>query len=160
MKDEPDPQWLRPAPVEALGGDDRFAGLDATVADFWSWAFSDLRANTTRGVLAEFLVAKAVGATQPVREAWDNYDVLAPDGTRIEVKSSAYLQSWTQSATQTSSSAASVGSNGMRAVTSTAPSPACGPTSSSSPSTPSGIPMPTTRSISRDGSSTSSDRTP
>lgn len=96
MEGEPEPQWLQPSPVEALGGDDRFSGLDATVADFWSWAFSDLRANTTRGVLAEFLVARAVGATQPVREAWDNYDVLAPDGTRIEVKSSAYLQSWTQ----------------------------------------------------------------
>lgn len=58
--------------------------------------FSDLRSNVIRGVLAEFLVAKAVGAEQRVRDAWDNYDVRTPDGTRIEVKSSAYLQSWTQ----------------------------------------------------------------
>lgn len=96
MKEEPDPQWLQPAPVEALGADDRFTGLDATVADFWSWAFSDLRANTTRACSPSSSSPKAVGATQPVREAWDNYDVLAPDDTRIEVKSSAYLQSWTQ----------------------------------------------------------------
>ena len=29
--------------------------------DFWRWAFSDLRDNTQRGVLAEFLVALALG---------------------------------------------------------------------------------------------------
>ncbi len=37
--------------------------------------------------MAEFLVAKAVGAHGP-RLEWDAYDVLAPDRTRIEVKSS------------------------------------------------------------------------
>jgi hypothetical protein len=40
-----------------LDGGGRFTGLDATVSDFWRWAFSDLRDNTTRGILAEFLVA-------------------------------------------------------------------------------------------------------
>lgn len=44
-----------------------------------------LRMNNVRGDLAEFLVARAVGATGP-RVEWDAYDVLAPDGTRIEVK--------------------------------------------------------------------------
>jgi hypothetical protein len=92
---DPD-QWLRPTAVAPLSGDEEFAGTEATVRDFWTWGFSDLRANTIRGVLAEFLVARAVGALQEVRDTWDNYDVLAPDGTRIEVKSSAYLQSWTQ----------------------------------------------------------------
>jgi len=29
--------------------------------DFWRWAFSDLRDNITHGILAGFLVAKAVG---------------------------------------------------------------------------------------------------
>ncbi len=48
---------------------------------------SDLRTNNVRGYLAEFLVAKAVGAHGP-RLEWDAYDVLAPDRTRIEVKSS------------------------------------------------------------------------
>ena len=55
---------------------------------------SDLRSNATRGVLAEYLVAKAVGATGP-RIEWDAYDVRAPDGTTIEVKASGYSQSWT-----------------------------------------------------------------
>jgi len=79
-----------------LGGGEHFAGLDATVADFWRWAFSDLRDNTTRGILAEFLVAKAVGDTRSLRIGWDNFDAQAPDGTRIEVKCSAFLQSWSQ----------------------------------------------------------------
>ena len=88
--------WLRPTPVEPLDGSESFDGLEASVRDFWSWAHSDLRDNTERGVLAEFLVARAVGSSQRVRVGWDNYDVLAPDGTRIEVKASAYLQSWAQ----------------------------------------------------------------
>jgi hypothetical protein len=45
--------WLVPAPPQALEGTDTFAGVDATVLDFWRWAFSDLRDNTQRGVLAE-----------------------------------------------------------------------------------------------------------
>lgn len=56
---------------------------------------SDLRMNNVRGYLAEFLVARAVGALGP-RLEWDAYDVRAPDGTKIEVKSSAYLQVWDQ----------------------------------------------------------------
>jgi hypothetical protein len=47
-------------------------------------------------VLAEFLVAKAVGDPNPLRHAWDNFDVTTPSGTKVEVKSSAYLQSWRQ----------------------------------------------------------------
>ena len=54
--------------------------------------------NVTRGVLAEFLVAAAVGDPSPLRHAWDNFDVTTPDGIRVEVKSSAYLQSWRQKA--------------------------------------------------------------
>ena len=85
-------------PVQAvpLDPDIPFNGLSATPGEFWQWAFSDLRANTTRGVLAEFIVARAVGAKQAVRGAWDDFDVEAPDGTRIEVKCSAHLQSWGQ----------------------------------------------------------------
>lgn len=56
---------------------------------------SDLRTNNVRGYLAEFLVARAVGATGQ-RVEWDAYDVTAPDGTRIEVKAAGYLQAWTQ----------------------------------------------------------------
>jgi hypothetical protein len=91
-----DDAWLDPKPAEPLTGSESFGDSGIYVADFWRWAFSDLRENIVRGVLAEFLVAKAVGDPSPLRHAWDNYDVTTPDGTRIEVKSSAYLQSWRQ----------------------------------------------------------------
>ena len=66
------------------------------MADFWRWAFSDLRENITRGVLAEFLVARALGDNRPVRSAWDDYDIETASGIKVEVKSAGYLQSWPQ----------------------------------------------------------------
>jgi hypothetical protein len=88
--------WLVPGPPQALEPDDRFTGVDASVVDFWRWAFSDLRDNTVRGVLAEFLVAAAVGRTTERRKSWDNYDVRTASGLRVEVKASGYLQGWAQ----------------------------------------------------------------
>lgn len=75
-----------------------FNGSDGEfrLIDFWRWCMSDLVNNATRGVLAEFLVAKAVGAHTATRSAWDAYDLETPDGIRIEVKSAAYIQSWFQ----------------------------------------------------------------
>src|SRR4051812_26608404 len=87
---------LIPKPVERLNGDEVLAGSALTVSDFWRWGFSDLRTNIVRGVLAEFLVASAVGDPSPLRCAWDNFEVTTPTGIRVEVKSSAYLQSWSQ----------------------------------------------------------------
>lgn len=88
--------YLYPKEATPLAQDLQFAGARFTVGDFWTWAFSDLRENITRGILAEFLVAKAVGDPSPLRHAWDNFDVTTPSGVRVEVKSSAYLQSWRQ----------------------------------------------------------------
>jgi hypothetical protein len=69
----------------------------ATVADFWGWSRSDLLDNTERGVLAEFIVATALGIPAGgVREGWAAWDLTTPDGVRVEVKSAAYLQSWAQ----------------------------------------------------------------
>ncbi len=79
-----------------LGGDEPIDGADARLRDFWAWAYSDLRANTVRPVLAEYLVARVVGADLRPRVEWDPYDVLTPDGVRLEVKSAAYLQAWEQ----------------------------------------------------------------
>ena len=79
-----------------MKGDERFDGIDATVLDFWRWGFSDLRLNIVRGVLAEFLVSKAVGAVDTPKEEWANFDVRTPSGIRVEVKASAYWQSWAQ----------------------------------------------------------------
>jgi len=96
MAESDETSWLEPTPVEPRKGHEPFSGVGATVAEFWRWGFSDLRTNIVRGILAEFLVAKAVGARVPVRVAWDNFDVVSDAGTRIEVKSSGYLQSWAQ----------------------------------------------------------------
>lgn len=82
---------LTPPDPIPLRVDEPIAGTGATVLDFWRFALSDLKMNNARGYFAEFLVARAVGSTA-CRVEWDPYDVLAPDGTTIEVKSSAYLQ--------------------------------------------------------------------
>lgn len=50
--------------------------------------------NTVRGVIAEFLVASALGISGDMREAWSPFDLLTEDGIKIEVKSSAYVQQW------------------------------------------------------------------
>ena len=69
---------------------------NATVGEYWRWAYSDIVGNTSRGLLAQFIVATALGDTRPVVDIWAPYDVIAEDGTTIEVKSAAYLQSWGQ----------------------------------------------------------------
>lgn len=80
-----------------LTGHEPLVGLDGvTVRDFWSWGMSDLRTNTLRGVLAEFIVSRAVGSVAVRRVEWDAYDVLTPEGVRVEVKAAAYLQGWSQ----------------------------------------------------------------
>lgn len=68
----------------------------ATILDFWRWALGDLRMNTARSWVAEFLVALALDDPSALREEWASHDVTAADGTRVEVKASAYLQSWVQ----------------------------------------------------------------
>lgn len=50
-----------------------------------------------RGALAEYIVAMALGIDfKYAREDWSEYDLVTNDGIRVEVKCSAYLQSWTQ----------------------------------------------------------------
>ena len=68
----------------------------ATIGDYWQWAYSDIIGNTDRGALAEYIVAIALGTTAPARNCWAPYDLETPTGIRVEVKSSAYLQSWFQ----------------------------------------------------------------
>ena len=64
--------------------------------DFLDWAYDDLLTNTTRGVLAEYIVATALGIRDTKRVEWDQYD-LEIDGVKVEVKSAAYVQTWKQS---------------------------------------------------------------
>ena len=57
------------------------AGFD--LLDLWRWSTSDLVTNTTLGVLAEYIVARALGiGTDGVRQAWRTFDLLAEDGWR------------------------------------------------------------------------------
>ena len=72
--------------------------LDIKLLDFWRWSASDLVNNALRGVLAEFIVASALGLAHNARVEWDVHDLLTFDGVKIEVKSAAYLQSWQQKA--------------------------------------------------------------
>lgn len=68
----------------------------STLNEFWCWAYSDLISNTERGVFAEYLVSMALNGNTDVRRNWESYDILTAEGIAVEVKSSAYLQSWKQ----------------------------------------------------------------
>ena len=67
---------------------------EAEFLRFARWALPE-RSNAPRGVVAEWLVARAVDAdlTAP-RGEWDDHDVTTRSGTTVEVKSAAYLQAW------------------------------------------------------------------
>jgi hypothetical protein len=68
--------------------------LDHNLLSFWRWSSSNILDNTLRGILAEYIVSIDIGCEQPVRDEWDAYDLITPDGIKVEVKSSSYLQSW------------------------------------------------------------------
>ena len=62
---------------------------------FWAWAYGDLLSNTNRGVLAEYIVATALGIHDTKRVEWDQYDLKIGD-VKVEVKSAAYVPTWKQ----------------------------------------------------------------
>jgi hypothetical protein len=66
-----------------------------TVGDFWRWAYSDVISNGNRSVFAEFMVGTALGCLHSPRVEWDAVD-LRYGKHRIEVKASAFCQSWHQ----------------------------------------------------------------
>ena len=71
--------------------------LTFDLLSFWQWSASDVVSNATRGILAEYIVAQALGvANNQVRDEWAAYDLELNDGTKIEVKSAAYIQTWQQ----------------------------------------------------------------
>jgi hypothetical protein len=87
-------------PLRRLTGEEAFhtsgEGLGFDVLDFWRWSSSDLVGNVLRGLLAEYLVARALGLATGCRVEWDACDLRGPDGLTVEVKSAAYVQSWKQ----------------------------------------------------------------
>lgn len=71
--------------------------LNFSLLDFWRWSVSDILSNATRGRFAEFIVATATNVNiTNLRDEWSSYDLETPDGIKLEIKSSAYLQSWSQ----------------------------------------------------------------
>jgi hypothetical protein len=80
---------------ETLIGDIN-APAPLAMLDFWRWAFSDLLEDTLKGLYTEWMVGHLLGL--PMRHGgrpgYGNYDLSTASGIRIEVKSSAYWQSW------------------------------------------------------------------
>ena len=95
---------LNALPPKFLTGNEPFRGSSIQSAlslrDYWQWSTSCLMDNTARGLVAEFLVATALEVhRRSPRVEWAPYDFEAEiDGrmVSIEVKSSAYVQSWRQ----------------------------------------------------------------
>ena len=83
-----------------LSGDKSFhAGgvlIGATLLDYWRWSGSELLSNVWRGVLAEFLIARALDGTHEPRVEWAPWDLQTRSGVTVEVKSAAYWQAWPQ----------------------------------------------------------------
>ncbi len=86
--------------VERKTGKERFSHgpkkFSQDLLSFWQWACSDIRSNTWRGLVAEYIVALAVGCEKIPRKEWGPYDLKTPEGIKIEVKSSGYWQNWRQ----------------------------------------------------------------
>lgn len=74
----------------------RGESLGFDVLSFWQWSVSNLATNNLRGHLAEYLVAYDLGLSSGIRAEWDTCDLITDAGTRIEVKSASYIQSWEQ----------------------------------------------------------------
>ena len=82
-----------------LSGNEAIIDGDTKVSEllaFWQWAYSELAGNTERGVLAEYMIACALGIENEPRISWNRYDLVSSKGVTIEVKSSGYLQTWEQ----------------------------------------------------------------
>lgn len=93
-------QDLKAIPISRKTGEEPILALSTPTGldllSFWQWSSSNLASNALRGVLAEYIVASALGCNLGVRTEWDAYDLKTASGIRIEVKSAAYLQSWSQ----------------------------------------------------------------
>jgi hypothetical protein len=94
---------LKEIGITKLSGEEKFRDgsnkLDFNLLSFWQWSSSDILSNATRGILAEYIVGKALGCIkeEDIRDEWGAYDLKTQAGVRIEVKSAAYVQSWQQS---------------------------------------------------------------
>ena len=82
---------LDPIPCDLKSGDEIFRSDQGPAAalrllDYWRWAESCLMDNTTRGLLAEFLVAAAIGQHREPRTEWLPYDLIQNPESRLRSK--------------------------------------------------------------------------
>ena len=79
MTDEAMPDLARILPTQKTGQEEFYDGersLGFSLLEFWQWAGSNLLSNRDRGILAEFLVGRALGVTDKLRTEWDAMDYL------------------------------------------------------------------------------------
>lgn len=57
---------------------------DFTILDFWKWGCSSILDNVWRGVLAEYIIAKALGIDNIPRKEWETYDLITPEGKQLK----------------------------------------------------------------------------
>jgi hypothetical protein len=67
---------------------------NSTFEDFLKWAYSDLCDDANKGIFAEWLAAKLLKILPLRRYGWANSDLISARGTKIEIKSGSYWQSW------------------------------------------------------------------
>ncbi len=68
--------------------------INLCIIDFWRWALSNLTSCVTQKLFAEFIVAAALNRHTDVRNENDIYHLETIGGKKIEVFSSAYIQTW------------------------------------------------------------------
>ena len=67
--------------------------LNFNLLSFWQWSASDLVSNATRGIVAEYIVGRALGlAMKGIGNEWAAFDLETLSGVKIEVKSRSYIQ--------------------------------------------------------------------
>jgi hypothetical protein len=81
------------SPSDTVFGENVVLG-DVSLMDFWKWGFSDLCDDDVKGFFAEWLVHKLLGIQSARRISWANSDVLTVEGVTLEVKATAFWQSW------------------------------------------------------------------
>ncbi len=67
---------------------------DASLLNFWEWAFGDQCDDDIKGIFAEWMVGKLLGIASRRRVSWADSDIILANQIRVEVKASACWQSW------------------------------------------------------------------
>jgi len=85
---------VSPEQIKLVGDADLPA--HTSLLDFWRWGFSDQCDDDLKGYFAEWMVGTLLDLPMNTsrRISWADSDLITPSGTRIEIKASAYWQSW------------------------------------------------------------------